>query len=143
MKDEGTLVRLAFALLLSSISHGLQAQGTVTEYGLYSKDRQLLEQTREIAIGPEVRFGFCFEAPVDTTEEAIMLTETLSHPPVVKDGIENGGYSMPRMFRVESKVARGCAGYVAKSAADLAPGVWRFTLSDGIVDLVVQEFLLR
>lgn len=142
MKAEA-LVRVGFAVLLSLASLGLEAQGTVTEYGLYSEDKKLQRQTREIPIGPDTRFGFCFEAQVDTAEDAIMLTETLQHPPVLRNGIEDGGYSVPRMFRVQAKVARGCAGYTAKSVADLAPGIWRFTLSNGTEDLVVQEFLLR
>ena len=39
-----TLVRLVVVLLLALASHGLRAQGTVTEYGIYSPDRKLLRQ---------------------------------------------------------------------------------------------------
>jgi len=138
-----TLVRLVVVLLLALASHGLRAQGTVTEYGIYSPDRKLLRQTQDITIGTDVRFGFCFEAPVDTPEDAIMLTETLTHPSVLRNGIEDAGYSVPRMFRVDSKLARGCAGYVAERAEDLVPGVWRFSLSDGAKDMVAQEFELK
>jgi hypothetical protein len=120
-----------------------QPAGKVTESGLYSAERKLIEQTREIAIAPGVRFGFCFEARVDTADNAAMLTETLRHPMVLRNGIEETGYSVPRMFRVQDGVASGCAGYVARSAADLAPGVWRFSLSNGTEELVVQEFILR
>jgi hypothetical protein len=138
-----TLVRLVVVLLLALASHGLRAQGTVTEYGIYSPDRKLLRQTQDITIGTDVRFGFCFEAPVNTPEDAIMLTETLTHPPVLRNGIEDAGYSVPRMFRMQSGLARGCAGYAARSSAELVPGVWRFTLSNGAHDLVVQEFILK
>ena len=121
-----------------------QAKGKVTEYGVYGADNTLVKRTREIATGKPVRFGFCFEAPIDAENGGVALVETLSHPPMKQaNGIETAGYSLPRMFKVEGGVVRGCAGYQAKTPEDLSPGTWRFTLSDGGVDVVVQEFEIK
>lgn len=121
-----------------------QPIGKVTEYGIYSPDHKLIKSTRTIPLGAEVRFGFCFEAKVDTPEDSITLVETLSHPAVAgAGGIEDSGYTIPRRFKVERGIARGCAGYRARSKSDLKPGIWKFTLSDGGDDVVVQEFTVR
>jgi hypothetical protein len=136
------LVAVAAPLLGASFAPA-QPAGRVTEYGIYSAERKLLMQTHEIPIRAGVRFGFCFEVPVDSTDEAAMLVETLAHPPVQLRGIEDTGYSVPRMFRVEGGRAKGCSGYVARSESELAAGRWRFSLSDGGGDVVVQEFSVR
>jgi hypothetical protein len=118
--------------------------GKVVEHGIYSEDHKLLEQTTSIPIKGAVRFGFCFEADIDFLEDRYMLIESLAHPPVhIKGRGEDTGYSVPRMFKVRDGVAHGCSGYRARDAADLRPGVWKFTISDGEEELVVQEFTVR
>ena len=118
--------------------------GKVVEYGIYSEDHKLLEQTKTIPGEGAVRFGFCFEADIDFSEDRYMLIESLAHPPVhIKGRGEDTGYSVPRMFKVRDGVAHGCSGYRARDAADLRPGVWTFTISDGEEELVVQKFTVR
>ncbi len=118
--------------------------GKVVEYGIYSDDHKLLTKTTNIPIKDSVRFGFCFEANIDFTEDRYMLVETLAHPPVqARDSGEHSGYSVPRMFEVRDGVAHGCSGYRARDVSDLRPGVWKFTISDGEKELVVQEFSIR
>ncbi len=121
-----------------------RANWQVVEYGIYSDDHKLLKKTTNIPIKDSVRFGFCFEANIDFTEDRYMLVETLAHPPVqAKDSGEHSGYSVPRMFEVRDGVAHGCSGYRARDVSDLRPGVWKFTISDGEKELVVQEFSIR
>ncbi|MGD2139496.1 MAG: DUF3859 domain-containing protein [Burkholderiales bacterium] len=117
----------------------------ITEYGIYSEDHRLLRKTTTIPSGAPVRFGFCFYAFIDFhDDDAYMLVESLQHPPVgEKDGGADTGYSVPRMFKVREGTAHGCAGYRARSADDLRPGVWKFTISDGADELVVQEFTIE
>jgi len=135
------LVLVATLPVPSTVS--AQTTGRVTEYGIHSAERKLLTQTREIPIRSGVRFGFCFEVPLDSAEDSTMLVETLAHPPVRKRGIDDTGYSVPRMFSIEDGRATGCARSVARSASDLAAGRWKFSVSDGGGDLVVQEFIVR
>ncbi|MGH8678823.1 MAG: DUF3859 domain-containing protein [Burkholderiales bacterium] len=121
-----------------------QQLGKVTEYGIYSKEHRLEKTTREIPIRADLRFGFCFEVRVDTREDSAMLVETLSHPPVPgSSGVEDAGYNLPRLFKVDRGVARGCAGYRSTSEADLRPGIWKFTISDRGNDVVMQEFTVK
>ncbi len=121
-----------------------ERSGKVVEYGIYSDDHKLLKKTTNIPIKDSVRFGFCFEANIDFAEDRYMLVETLAHPPVqAKDSGEHAGYSVPRMFEVRDGVAHGCSGYRARDVSDLRPGVWKFTISDGEKELVVQEFSIR
>ena len=122
-----------------------QKPGKVIEYGIYSEDRKLLKKTTAIPNGRAVRFGFCFEAAVDFyDDDSYMLVEALEHPPVPgKEGSDNAGYSVPRLFKIRDGTAYGCSGYRARDAADLRPGVWKFTISDGPDELVVQEFTIK
>ncbi|UCH47317.1 MAG: DUF3859 domain-containing protein [Betaproteobacteria bacterium] len=119
--------------------------GKVTEYGIYSEQNELLKKTTIIPNGAAVRFGFCFEADIQFfDDERYMMVEALEHPPVTgKEGGENAGYSVPRLFKVRGGIAYGCSGYRARDAADLRPGVWKFTISDGPDDVVVQEFTIQ
>jgi hypothetical protein len=136
------LAALAFVALPATIM--AQPTGKITEFGIYGEDNALVKKTREISAARPVRFGFCFEAKVVGGDGGIMLVETLKHPPVMQaNGIESTGYSMPRMFDLKGGVAKGCAGYYAKTPAALRPGTWRFTLSDGGDDVVVQEFIVK
>ena len=122
-----------------------QQPGRVVEYGIYSEDHKLLKKTATIPNGGAVRFGFCFEADIGFfDDDSYMLVESLEHPPVSgsEDG-ENSGYSVPRLFKVRDGTAYGCSGYRARNAADLRPGVWKFTISDGPDNLIVQEFTIK
>lgn len=128
-----------------SVHATAQTPGKVTEFGIYSDDHQLLKRTTTIPDGGAIRFGFCFEAFVDFYESEYMLMESLTHPQVPgQQGGVNTGYSVPRLFKVSRDgVASGCAGYRARDANDLRPGVWKFTISDGADELVVQEFTIK
>jgi hypothetical protein len=139
-------VSLLVASLLTVAPVFAQTPVKITEYGIYSKDHKLLKKTTTIPNGAEVRFGFCFEAFIDFRDaDKYMLVESLQHPPVgPTDGAPNIGYSVPRMFKVRGDgTAFGCAGYHARDASDLRPGVWKFTISDGPEDLVVKEFTVK
>lgn len=119
--------------------------GKVIEYGIYSEQNELLKKTTIIPNGAAVRFGFCFEADIQFfDDDNYMLVEALEHPPVKgKEGGQNAGYSVPRLFKVRDGIAYGCSGYRARDAADLRPGIWKFTISDGPDDVVVQEFTIK
>jgi hypothetical protein len=119
--------------------------GKVSEYGIYSEKNELLQKTTAIPDGAAVRFGFCFEADIQFfDDDSYMMVEALEHPPVAgKQGGENAGYSVPRLFKVRDGIAYGCSGYRARDAADLRPGVWKFTITDGPDDVVVQEFTVQ
>jgi len=133
------------ATLLIAAQTFAQPDAKVTEYGIYSEDHKLLKKTTTIPNGAAVRFGFCFEAFIDFDDaDSYMLVESLQHPPVgAKDGGPDTGYSVPRLFKVRDSRAYGCSGYRARDGDDLRPGVWKFTISDGPDDLVVQEFTIE
>jgi hypothetical protein len=140
------LTTLTIALVCTAFAKTAFAQqtGKVVEFGIYSDERKLLKKTTSIPIKGGVRFGFCFEADIDFSEDSYMLIESLAHPPIpVRDSGEDAGYSVPRMFEVRDGVARGCSGYRARDVSDLRRGVWKFTISDGEEVLVVQEFSVR
>ena len=122
-----------------------QPLGKVVEYGIYSEKNEVIKKTTIIPNGAAVRFGFCFEADIQFfDDDSYMMVEALEHPLVKgKEGGENAGYSVPRLFKVREGVAYGCSGYRARDAADLRPGVWKFTISDGPDDVVVQEFTIQ
>lgn len=139
------LAAVALAAMLPSPPALAQTLGKVVEYGIYSEKHKLIRKTVTIPNGEPVRFGFCFEAFVDFfDDDSYMLVESLTHPGLdAKQGGETGGYSVPRMFKVRNGTAYGCSGYRARDAGDLRPGVWRFVISDGSDELVVQEFEVK
>lgn len=141
----GLIATVLTTTVLATVQAVAQPAAKVTEYGIYSEDHKLVKKTTAIPNGAAVRFGFCFEAFIDFYDaDSYMLTESLQHPPVgSKDGAPDTGYSVPRMFKVRDGSAHGCSGYRARSADDLRPGVWKFTISDGPDDLVVQEFTIK
>ncbi len=147
IRTGGWLATLLAAAALAAALPSVQAQslGKVVEYGIYSKSDKLIRKTVTIPNGEPVRFGFCFEAFVDFfDDDSYMLVESLTHPALeAKNGGENKGYSVPRMFKVRNGTAYGCSGYRARDGADLRPGVWRFVISDGPDELVVQEFEVK
>lgn len=136
---------LAFQSERTSQSKTSQPLGKVVEFGIYSEKNELLKKTTIIPNGAAVRFGFCFEADIQFFDDnSYMLVEALEHPPVEgMEGGQNTGYSVPRLFKVRGGVAYGCSGYRARDAADLRPGIWKFTISDGPDDVVVQEFTIQ
>jgi hypothetical protein len=133
------------AMLLPGATVSAETPGKVVEYGIYSKNNKLVKRTATIPAGGAVRFGFCFEADVQFfDDDSYMLVESLSHPTLDgQQGGENNGYSVPRMFKIRDGTAYGCSGYRARDASDLRPGVWRFVISDGPDELVVQEFEIK
>lgn len=139
------LTAAVLAAMLPAPSALAQTPGKVVEYGVYSQNHKLIRKTATIPNGEPVRFGFCFEAFVDFfDDDSYMLVESLTHPALgAKQGSESSGYSVPRMFRVRDGKAYGCSGYRARDAADLSPGIWRFVISDGSDELVVQEFEVK
>ncbi len=142
--DHVAVVMIIVVMGLAAWPGLAQSAGKVTEYGVYDANNSLILRTRDIPAGKPVRFGFCFEANIDFPEDRYMLVETLVHPPVPSNGSgEDVGYSVPRMFEVRNGVARGCSGYRARNESDLRPGVWKFTISDGDEELVVQEFTIK
>lgn len=139
-----TFICAAFTCSSFIASARAEQSGKVVEFGIYSEDHKLLKKTTSIPIKGGVRFGFCFEASIDFSEDRYMLVETLAHPPVKTKGSgEDAGYSVPRMFEVRDGVAHGCSGYRARDVSDLRPGVWKFSISDGEEVLVVQEFDIK
>lgn len=139
------LAGLVLGVLFLVADATAQQLGKVIEYGIYSEDHKLLKKTTTIPNGGAVRFGFCFEADINFfDDDSYMLVEALEHPPVPgQQGGDDSGYSVPRLFKVRDGTAYGCSGYRARDAADLRPGVWKFTITDGPDVVVVQEFTIK
>jgi hypothetical protein len=135
---------LLVALCAVSGAYAEPLKGKVTEFGLYSADRKLVRETRTIPNQHGARFGFCYEISGMEEDGPFMLVESLMHP-VMKDanGVEGTGYSVPRMYRFRNGTARGCLGYGFDRELPVTAGAWRFTISDGGDDVVVQEFIVR
>jgi hypothetical protein len=135
---------LLVALCAVSGAYAEPLKGKVTEFGLYSADRKLVRETRTIPNQHGARFGFCYEISGMEEDGQFMLVESLMHP-VMKDanGVEGTGYSVPRMYRFRNGTARGCLGYGFDRELPVTAGAWRFTISDGGDDVVVQEFVVR
>ena len=95
----------------SQQSEMTQPLGKVVEYGIYSEKNELIKKTTIIPNGAAVRFGFCFEADIQFfDDDSYMMVEALEHPPVKrKEGGENAGYSVPRLFKVREGIAYGCS----------------------------------
>ncbi|MEX0958533.1 MAG: DUF3859 domain-containing protein [Burkholderiales bacterium] len=119
-------------------------KGNVSEYGIYSAERKLLQRTQTVPNERGVKFGLCYEISGMEEDGSFMLVESLTHPPMQDArGVESTGYSVPRMYRFVDGTARGCLGYGFERDVPVAPGTWRFTISDGGVDVVAQEFVVR
>jgi len=115
---------------------------TLLEYGVYSAEPvasppegtplgryQLLEKTRRIPLKLGTRFGFCARF------------EIVRHPVMVQpNGVEVGGWNVPRMLRVENGRGVWCGGFQFAKEHELVPGTWRFTVGDSDADLLVEEF---
>jgi hypothetical protein len=136
-----------FSLALSSgVVQSDERLATVTEYGIYNDDHELLETTQSIKGNRVVRFGFCFEAPVNFFDaDKYMLVQSLSHPEILEeeDGWPNKGYSVPRKFKVVGGVAQGCVGYKARKPSEAPLGEWVFSITDGRIELLSFTFVLN
>lgn len=145
------VLRLAAAALLaaSMLPHPAAAQGTpsgeVTEYGIYElvdgKPR-LEQQTRRIPARKGTRFGFCAQlSGLDEVDGKAMLSEVVRHPLLTQpNGIESNGWNAPHMVAVMNGRGYWCGGHELRNDWQLVPGKWRFVVTDGVRDLVVQEF---
>ncbi|MEK9866795.1 MAG: DUF3859 domain-containing protein [Betaproteobacteria bacterium] len=136
-----------FGLALSSgVVQSDERVATVTEYGVYNDDHELLEATKSIKGNRVVRFGFCFEASVNFFDaDKYMLVQSLSHPEILEeeDGWPNKGYSVPRKFKVVDGVAQGCVGYKARKPSEAPLGEWVFSITDGRIELLSFTFVLN
>jgi hypothetical protein len=127
---------------------------TLLEYGVYSADPvasppegtplgryQLLEKTRRIPLRLGTRFGFCARFEGLEVEGKYTLTEIVRHPVMVQpNGVEVGGWNVPRMVRVDNGRGVWCGGFQFTKEHELVPGTWRFTVGDSDADLLVEEF---
>jgi len=127
---------------------------TLVEYGVYSADPvatppegtplgryQLLEKTRRIPLKIGTRFGFCARFEGLEVEGKYTLTEIVRHPVMVQpNGVEAGGWNVPRMLKVENGRGVWCGGFQFTKEHELVAGTWRFTVGDSDADLLVEEF---
>lgn len=135
---------LLIALCAASGATAEPLKGRVTEYGIYSAERKLLQRTQTVSNERGVKFGLCYEISGMEEDGSFMLVESLMHPPMRDaSGVEGTGYSVPRMYRFVDGTASGCLGYGFERDVPVVPGTWRFTISDGGVDVVAQEFVVR
>ncbi len=125
--------------------NGYANDATITEYGIYNKNKELIKTTTLIPANEVVRFGFCFEVFVNFfDDDKYMLTQSLVHPEISDDGgWPNKGYNVPRKFKVQDGLASGCVGYNARSSDEAPAGAWRFSLSDGSNELLDFSFHLK
>ena len=127
---------------------------TLLEYGVYSADPvaippegtplgryKLLEKTRRIPLKIGTRFGFCARFEGLEVEGKYTLTEIVRHPVMVQpNGVEAGGWNVPRMLKVENGRGVWCGGFQFTKEHELVAGTWRFTVGDSDADLLVEEF---
>ena len=141
---------VAMALLAASVLPTAAAaqgspSGEVTEYGIYElvdgKPR-LEQQTGRIPARKGTRFGFCAQLRgLDDVNGKTMLSEVVRHPLLTHpNGIESNGWNAPHMVTVTNGRGYWCGGHELREDWQLVPGKWRFVVSDGVRDLVVQEF---
>lgn len=121
------------------------AQGKVVEFGIVAPGdgKPVFERrTTRIPLRQGLRFGFCAEITGLSDEGGkYALAETVRHPVTTgPNGIEENGWNVPRMVKVENGRARWCGGHRFEHAWQLVPGKWRFEVADGDNILVVQEF---
>jgi len=121
--------------------------GEVSEYGIYKivDGRPVLDkQTKRIPARKGVRFGFCADLIGLTGNQVggkAMLSELVRHPVLTQaNGVETNGWNAPHLVVVNDGRSRWCGGHELREDWQLVPGKWRFIVSDGVRDLVVQEF---
>jgi hypothetical protein len=142
-------VEMALGFWLAFAIAPVQAQGVptgeVTEYGIYRivDGKPVLEkQTKRIPARKGTRFGFCADlAGLNDVGGKSMLSEVVRHPVLTQaNGIETNGWNAPHMVIVTNGRGRWCGGHELRNDWQLVPGKWRFIVSDGVRDIVVQEF---
>lgn len=125
------------------------AQGTptgeITEYGLYSivNGKPALDRkTTRVPACKGVRFGFCADLTgLADIDGKAMLSELVRHPVLTQpNGIETNGWNAPHMVSVMNGRGHWCGGHELRNDWQLVPGKWRFVVTDGVRDIVVQEF---
>ncbi len=141
---------VALATFVSAVlPGGVQAQGSATgkvvEFGVVKpgEGKPVFEsRTARIPLRKGLRFGFCAEITGLGDEGGkYALSETVRHPVTTgPNGIEENGWNVPRMVKVENGRARWCGGHLFEHEWELVPGKWRFEVADGDNVLVVQEF---
>jgi hypothetical protein len=119
--------------------------GEITEYGLYTivNGKPALEkQTDKVPARKGVRFGFCADlAGLNDSGGKTMLSEFVRHPVLTQpNGIETNGWNAPHMVAVMNGRGRWCGGHELRNDWQLVPGKWRFVVTDGVRDIVVQDF---
>jgi len=119
--------------------------GEITEYGLYTlTDGKpvLTEKTTRVPARKGVRFGFCADlAGLNEVDGKTMLSEFVRHPVLTQpNGIETNGWNAPHMVAATDGRGRWCGGHELRDDWQLVPGKWRFVVTDGVRDIVVQEF---
>jgi hypothetical protein len=119
--------------------------GEVTEYGLYSivDGKPALDQkTTRVPARKGVRFGFCADlAGLTDVDGKAMLSELVRHPVLTQpNGIETNGWNAPHMVSVTNGRGHWCGGHELRNDWQLVPGKWRFVVTDGVRDIVAQEF---
>lgn len=142
----------AFAFLCLTLTLvPAQAQGVpsgeVSEFGLYRivDGKPVLEkQTSRIPARKGVRFGFCADlAGLNAVDGKTMLSEVVRHPVLTQpNGIETNGWNAPHMVASTNGRGRWCGGHELRNDWQLVPGKWRFIVTDGVRDIVVQDFEL-
>lgn len=140
--------------MASGVAHATPT-ARVLDYGVFTKDPvpdaqadprlgpyRLLEQTRDIPLRLGVRFGFCAEIQgFGIPDPKYTFTEIVRHPVYTgADGIEKGGWNVPRMVKIANDKAIWCSGHVFTDPKELVPGTWRFVVGDSDADVLVQEF---
>ena len=141
----------AVALCVALSFHGVQAQGVpsgeVSEYGIYKivDGRPVLDkQTKRIPARKGVRFGFCADLIGLSGNQVggkAMLSELVRHPVLTQpNGVETNGWNAPHLVVVNDGRSQWCGGHELRENWQLVPGKWRFIVSDGVRDLVVQDF---
>jgi hypothetical protein len=140
---------MVFAVISSLTSGAVSAQsvptGEITEYGLYTivNGKPALEQkTTRVPARKGVRFGFCADlAGLTDVDGKAMLSELVRHPVLTQpNGVETNGWNAPHMVSVMNGRGHWCGGHELRNDWQLVPGKWRFVVTDGVRDIVVQEF---
>lgn len=136
---------LTFALVPAQ-AQGVPS-GEISEFGLYKivDGKPVLEkQTNRIPVRKGVRFGFCADlAGLNEVDGKTMLSEFVRHPVLTQpNGIETNGWNAPHMVAVTNGRGRWCGGHELRNDWQLVPGKWRFVVTDGVRDIVVQDFEL-
>lgn len=141
----GAIAALAAVSAMSFVWAQGVPTGEVSEFGLYKivEGKPVLEkQTHRIPARKGVRFGFCADlAGLNAVDGKTMLSEVVRHPVLTQpNGIESNGWNAPHMVTAPNGRGRWCGGHELREDWQLVPGKWRFIVSDGVRDVVVQDF---